>query len=398
MTKRLENDIDDAVVVDGQSENLTDMQDDIDAELQSVLSEFGGDPHDTKIEIRIKKVEPKTGKTAHCFNAVPSELPLTERIKDEYGPGIYEVWVYKNGYRHKKTELRIAAQQKKPLDKVMAENKQDVAAIVSSMMEQQRESMRQMQEMIARQQPAIASAPATDPIAMMAGLMNAMQGMKEFIQPQQTGDNMTMFLKGIELAKDITGGGAETNFNDTVIKLGKEFLPSLINIAQTAPPTPGTPSLQRPPQPTPPGQPQLSGAQPVTETPGQDATFKMQIDMLVAQAAAGKDAGIYADLIGDNVPAEQIQAFITRPDMIEYLTQFNPLVSNHRQWFESLRSELQEILTVDTPEPEKDTSEKDLTDIEENVISSKNNEIKSGVEGVIEPDAIALDSESSQDT
>lgn len=398
MTKQLENDIDDAVVVDGQSENLTDMQDDIDAELQSVFAEFGGDPLDTKLEIKIKKVEPKTGKTAHCFNAVPSELPLTERIKDEYGPGIYEIWVYKNGYRHKKQELRIAAQQKKPLDKVMAENKQDVAGIVSTMMEQQRESMRQMQELITRQQIG-APAPVSDPIAMMTGIMSAMSQMKEFVQPAQSGDNMNMFLKGLELAKDFVGGGAEKNFNDTLVTLAKEFGPPLLSMATKEQNTKIDAQLHKPVQPTGSSQPQLTGTQPMNETTDPNAAaFKMQVDMLVSQAGAGKDIGIYADLIADNVPVEQIQAFITRSDMIEYLTQFNPQVPQYRQWFENLRSELQEILTVDVPDPDKDVLKNELTDIPDNDISSENNDLGSESGTVIESDAVALRSESSQNT
>jgi hypothetical protein len=398
VTKQLENDIDDAVVVDGHSENLTDMQDDIDAELQSVFAEFGGDPLDTKLEIKIKKVEPKTGKTAHCFNAVPSELPLTERIKDEYGPGIYEIWVYKNGYRHKKQELRIASQQKKPLDKVMAENKQDVAVIVSTMMEQQRESMRQLQDMLTRQQ-TVSPAPASDPVGMMSAMMAAMVQMKDFLQPAQSGDNMNMFLKGLELAKDFVGGGAEKNFNDTLVTLAKEFGPPLLNMATKEQKTKIDTQLHKPAQPTGSSQPQLTGTQPMTETTDPNAAaFKMQVDMLVSQAGAGKDVGIYADLIADNVPAEQIQAFITRSDMIEYLTQFNPQVPQYREWFENLRGELQEILTVDVPEPDKDITKEGLTDIADNDISVENNDLGSETETVIESDAVTLHSELTQDT
>ena len=349
MPKLLDNDIADAETIggetlDGQAENISDMQNDIDAELQDVLAAIDEDPKDVKIQIRVKQIEKNTGKAWHLFNALPSELPLTDRITEEYGGGTYEIWVYKNNYRHKKSILRIKEKLKKPVDKMIAETKGDIAGLMATMMEQQRQSMEQMQKLILQasqnNQPA---ASASDPVQMMTAMMGAMVQMKEFIQPQQNGSQIDGLIKGIELAKELAGGNGEKNINDTIVSLAKEFAPPLLSMAareQQNPrplPQPAKPGQQVAPQNPPP-----TGTQ--TMTPDEQRAFnefKSKVDFLVIKASHNTDPGFVADMVLELVHPDQLKPFLTRHDAMDYLAQFNPEVMNYRPWFESLKAELQ---------------------------------------------------------
>lgn len=367
MTKKLGTDQEiqdvDGEVLTGEAEDISEMQNDIDAEMQSIFAEFGGDVLDTEFKISVRRVEKNTGDTELCFKATPTEISgLSDRIIEEYGAGTYEIWIYRNGRRFRKRKLKIAQPLKKPVDKLVQESKQDLAALVSTMMEQQRESMRQMQELLTRQQPA---ASTTDPVNMMTAMMGAMVQMKEFMQPQQQGDQMGMFIKGIEIAKDIASGGAEKNFHDTVINLAKEFAPPLIKMAAVE--QQAKAAMPQPQQPAPNPNPQQltqQQEQPQMSEAEQQAfiQFKPKVDFLVAKAASGSDPGFMADMILEFVSPDEIRQFIARPDALEYLAHFNPEVKKYAPFFEALRDELQELTK---PEPEPDLTPTPKADIQE---------------------------------
>ena len=54
------------------------------------------------------------------------------------------------------------------------------------------------------------------------------------------------------------------------------------------------------------------------------------------KAANDGDPDVYADVILDSFHPEQIELFIKRPDVFEYLVSINPAVGNYPGWFKAL--------------------------------------------------------------
>lgn len=70
--------------------------------------------------------------------------------------------------------------------------------------------------------------------------------------------------------------------------------------------------------------------------------LKMGIRSLVAQAKRNADPALYADLVIDQVPPEDLANLLAQPDFIAVLAQFVPDVVNHRDWFTRLKAEIVE--------------------------------------------------------
>ena len=81
---------------DAQSEDISALESDIDDQIDSITQEFGGDSRDTDYKISIYKIEEKQGKFGYCFSVVPSELPIIDRVREEFGAGKYESRIFKN--------------------------------------------------------------------------------------------------------------------------------------------------------------------------------------------------------------------------------------------------------------------------------------------------------------
>lgn len=325
----------DGETIDGVSDDISELQQTLDGEIDAIIAEFGGDDLDNEWKIHVKKVVPNKGTFAHCFSAVPSELPILDRIRDEYGPGDYKVMVYNKNRLRKKPTITIAEPRRKPVTDVIRESKQDLAGVIATLAEQQRETMRMMQTAMVQPQ-----APAADPMAMMSAMMTAMVQMKEFLAPTQPqGNPVELLVKGVELARDIGGGNGEKNINDTLLGLAKEFGPPLLAMASQE--KQSHPQM-KPPTGNPPVNPNI---QPQAQQQPIDPAFAHQLGMLVQKASTQADPGLYADVICDNADPQQIADIIQRPDLVEYLGSINPGVLQHREWFEKLKKEILSILT-----------------------------------------------------
>jgi hypothetical protein len=179
-------------------------------------------------------------------------------------------------------------------------------------------------------------------------------------------DPLQTFLSAANFIKDLgVGKTAETNTLDIFMKLAEEFGPAIADIAKAqisqrsgAALIPNTPERA------------LTIAPPVsdlhTQPPEQtmDAlarAVKPFLPMFVAQAAAGNDPYKYADMILDHVPVEVVSAFCARADWLEYLAAMEPGVSNHAQWFNTLRANLQEIILTESQEESTQTGSDEIS-------------------------------------
>lgn len=94
---------------------------------------------------------------------------------------------------------------------------------------------------------------------------------------------------------------------------------------------------------------------------------KQQLGFLIKQAESGKDPGLYAELLLDQIGAPAVLDFCGQDDCYDKLLAIEPAIANFRPWFEALRAAILEITREDA----------DLTDDE---IASQN-----GIEGEIIP-------------
>lgn len=350
--KALEFDENGDRVINGDSEDVTNLQENIDAQLSEMFEQFGGDENDAQFKINIYRVQEGRGELGYCFSCVPSELPILDKIRDDYGPGKYEIRVYEKTDKtrlKKRTKLVIEKAQKKPVVAVPAQqNTGELKEVITAMMNMQQKSMEQFQQlMLARQSVQPPAAPAIDPMQMITGMVTAMSQLNGMM-PRPEASGMDQFIKGIEVAKELAveSSGGEKGMADVLINMAKEFgqpIMQMVNKMDSMPAQPVQPGSQSPTPQLPP--------QPVQPTQENDPMFmlKMQLKMLVNKAAANADPALYADLILDSMPEAQIREFLGQPNLREFLTELNPAVLNYWPWFEQLQAE---VLAGLTPAPE----------------------------------------------
>jgi len=378
--------------IKGKAEDITEMEKTIDEELKSIFSEFGGDDNDVVFKIRVSRVMKDQGQEEICFYCIPAELPIFERIKNEYGPGMYKIVVFRNNLKFKNRTLNIAAQLKQPVTK--PESGENMAAILATMAEMQQRNFEQMQNLIAMQSRIAQPAPAQQQTSLVE-LVTALSQLNGIMPKPSENNSMDMLFKGMELMKDFAGdagGGREKGLYDMLIEAAKTFGGPIVEMAKTTTAALPQPGAQQPGgvavppgavMYTPPGQPgQLENAPPMavqteqvkqSEVDQMGMMLTMQVNNLVNQAAAGKDPALYADLIIDNMSEAQIREFLGQPDLKAFLVSINPNVSNYWPWFEKLQSEVMAgltmpetpadtpIITTDTPEPSADAIEPSAT-------------------------------------
>jgi len=352
LSKQLEE-AENAEFINVESDDVTELQGDIDDTLSGIKAEFDADENDVVFFIKVYRVEPKTGKSSWLFNCQPEELPIMEKLRDSYGTGIYQVRVYKNQKLNRRFNYQIEAP--KMVDRPQ-NNQTDIAGVLKVIAEnnqKQFDQMRQMMLEIATQknQNSIIPQPAFNPMDMMTGMVALMVNMKQLMPPPaDTGNNMDFLLKGMEFMKDFQGGGSETSMLDIVRDLIKSPMLEKVIEATTTMPTirenPSTPKI--PAQITSPQNNPTT--QPNTGTEKMNPIIEGYINTLVKKAAGGSDPELYAEFILDNVPEKMIRENIVRDDLMEFITKINPEAAQYSDWFMKLKNCIQQFLDDDSEE------------------------------------------------
>jgi len=351
--KRLSGNNDDAI--DVTPDDISDLEEDFDDDLSQIFAEFGSSQDDRSFKIKVYRIIPDKGEMAWLFDCVPSELPISNRLRDEYGGGNFELRVYENSSGRmrlkKKPRLVIEAPRK-----VEQATQTDLATLLKAMQEQQREMFAQLSDVMQRSSGMV-NVP-TSPFAMMKEMATAMVSMKEMMQPQQNGNGFEMLLKGVELAKELNNGGSESSFIDLLRDVVKPMAPFIgeavqqqMQEAKKAPKlTPVLPNASAPP-PGMPGAPQPGAANEQGNSDMQSQMISRYLNMLVNKAAAGAEPELYAELVLDNLPEQTIREQLLVPGILDELAKVNPGVNVHRDWFERLQTALQTFLNDNVTPP-----------------------------------------------
>ena len=375
MTARIEfnsanGDANDETIIEGEAEDISDLEDSIDAELNAIFAELGSDKAEVTFKIRVDKVLEGKGEMAYCFSCLPSELPIMDRIRDDFGSGKYQIRVWKivpgTGARLiKKPIINIMSPIKKKT--LLENNMPDMPEIMRAISESNKQTLEQVHTLLSmnKSAPAIA-APQINPMQMLIDLAPVIAALKGLFPTQNNNANIEMLVKGMDLMKDVNSdSGGEKGLADVLITAAKEFggpILEMTKVAAAQGPVPAPAHVQVPGTPP----PVMVTHPPIINTPtlqSQSETnqmgmmLKMQVNGLVQKAENKADPALYADLIIDSMTELQIKEFIGRPDLKEFLISINPKIATLWPWFEQLRVEVLAGLTSSVDEVDTSSAE-----------------------------------------
>jgi hypothetical protein len=363
-TKLLESD-DDVTEIDAEYDDISQLQGDIDGQLDSVVSEFAGEG-ELRGKIKVYRVEKGEGKMGWVFDCLPSELPIMERVKEEYGPGDYVSRFYVGAKLKRVFPFSIAAPRRVDLGQNPVKSSGDVSALAEVI----KQSIDSLKSLIVQN-----NAPQNQPsmLEMQTHFMNQMVSMKSILgSDEKSGKNSPIadLREMMLLVDDLRGEKKDDEpkgIMDVMSSLLDKALPVLTQAAEkTERPRP---ALERKPtlnNPKDDGEKDMSFA------------MKMKLSFLCGMAAKDADPSTYAGLIidqSDENTLHKLVVFLKDENWLEKLGEIHKPILEHANWFGLLKDEILGELFPDVDSGEKggDTSDEITGANANNVHSSTEN-------------------------
>jgi hypothetical protein len=367
-----------------KAEDVTALQNDIDDQINSIFSEVGADKNEVNYYFQVWRVLKDQADMAFLFKGTPAELPIMERLRDEYDGGRFHIQIYRNKKRYKRLNVTVEMPKKAAIATMV---KNDMAEVLKEMGRQQQENFNMLKDTV-MQMVGKPSTPQPSQMEMMTGMMTLMMSMKNFVSPPAQSnvspDKMIeVLIKGMELGRE-SGGGGETGLMDIAKELIKSPLLGSLAQAVNNPPQLPRPAMQPqiPMQSKPgtiPAQPQMTTqaqAQAQPKPQGTNMTnpvIKHYLNQLIQKAEKDSDPVLYAEFILDNVPQSMVEENIMREDLIEYLSSIDPRVSNYKEWFIELRDHIISVLTIPDEQEDNEGNSDISGDTDPNATGSPDN-------------------------
>lgn len=355
---------------------------DVEQQLDTVFEAVGDDPE----VVRVKCYAIKSGEYEFLFNELPAGLGgIDERLRDEYGSGLYELRIIVNGHIKRRLKVPVgrtlADRMPKPI-KPDGIKPGEVLGMIREMQKDQMDQFKLMMENVTARMDRPAPEPPRDPFEMQTSLMAMLVQMKDFLKPASAPNpqNPINLLKDVlGLTEEVRAMSGDAGPGALLANVAKETLPGLLQLANIEaakkaglPMTPATTTeppqtpenqglMERYNQPAPPpqaGAPRAS-VTPPTPNPEEKPEVLQQlfvakaIERLLPMAQAGRRPEVYAEVLLDM--AEQYNCepwaveFICSETFLEQLTRMNPAVATYPEWFKQLRAAVVEMTT-----PEED--------------------------------------------
>lgn len=309
--------------------------------LQSMLAELGGA---TSAAITVYRAE-RGQKQQYVYKCSPDEFSL-DVLRDKYNGGNFRLYISKNGVLYKNVEVAV-----EPRHATMEAAPSDAAALAAAM----REGFERQSAALAAALRTLAAPPPPSPFAgiNIPEAITAFSALLGVLRPPPApmppppdpSSHIDLLLKGIELARELKGDG---DGEPSVMGLLRDLIKSPLAaqaIAATVAAQPAAVShgqLPKPQPPRPPAGPQAKvppvPAQPQPQPQGQNM-LAHYLGLLCAKAAEGSDPTLYADLVLDSVPEEQLRSIMYghgHASTIDALIAMRPDVAAHREWFQML--------------------------------------------------------------
>jgi hypothetical protein len=318
--------------------NVSDTEDtvkfsgDFDDYIQAVFSEIGGDVNEQNIVLKVYRVVENKAEVAYLFACTPAELPILDKLRDEYSGGRFEVRVYRNnGCIRRKVVVIEAA--KKPVV-VKTEDTSQLAKIMLDGFNRIADKMATMNT-----QPQVMPDPSKLMETMGNMIMNFQRMMPQaptIVNPVE--QSLALVQKGIELAQGINRDGQEPS----MVGVLSDFFKSPLLEHMLRPKV--EPIMQTQSRP-------VGNQQPINQA---DAVRKQYINMLLQKAKQGASPELYAEYILDNAPEDVVRENFIGPTVINDIMRLVPEVGNHVNWFTELQKAIMQMLD-DTDLPADDT-------------------------------------------
>ena len=114
-------------IVTQSAEDMTLQQTDIDDQINGIMSEVGSDKNEVLFHFSVWRILKDQADKAFLFKGFLSDLPIMERLRDEYEGGKFYVQIYRNKKRYRQITVSVEA-PKKP--KELSVQKSDTAEIL----------------------------------------------------------------------------------------------------------------------------------------------------------------------------------------------------------------------------------------------------------------------------
>lgn len=354
-----------------------------DAEFQGLtgfLAELGTEDSATVTVYRDVKGR-ATG--SYLFRCTPGEFSVADvmdKLRDEYEGGVFRVVVTANGQRVRATMIEVEPPKKsafgfleKPVQPPQ-QNTSDLANVLLQMQESNRaqaelmrESFMQMQQQNTQTLLEIfkAQAGGTEKTTT-AEMLNLLTIARSLAAPSEIAQGpekmIEMFFEGMKQGRELSSdGGGEKNILQTALET---FGPAIAELAgrvnQQQPQPQRRPpinqqhqQLQRPSEQI--AAPIEGEVQPIQPQPANQmdemlVAAQPYIAMLVNAAAQEADPEVYANLLLDQLPHENLREYLENDiNFNMLLTYFPPSANNElRPWFDSLRDMALELVNSET--------------------------------------------------
>jgi len=290
---------------------------------------------------------------------------LSSRCRDEYGTGVYRIQA-----RNEKGQLKInkAIQVEAPKTEI-SESGNNAGDIISRMSEAMHNHQIRTEQMFSRFAGPQSGTDAFDQMTkMMTAMGTMMAGMG--IQPQAPQppktliEQLTEFKLLKELMGDATeGGGGEANLysllGKTVEAFGGPIAAAIAAGADSGQLNPeGVAQLPAP-------EPELTEVQKVKDAEAHKLAMRKNIHILIQNAKTEIPPDAFALILLNNTPPEkedELWNFISAENCVDEIIAIEPAAEAYREWFDSLRLAVMDLMTEDEIPGEHPPENPDLSD------------------------------------
>ena len=271
---------------------------------------------------------------------VQGEASLLEMIRLEHGGGTYRVHV-RDGAGLLANRRIVIAERKGP-----AAVDGGLSAVVASMMDRQAQQFGELIRTLA---------PRADASSTEEAMLARLKMMADIVRPAQGTDTkelLGLLMQGVTLGKSMQPP-ADTGAEGLMANALAAFAPVIADAAaqrRTVPVRrigPGQPQPKAPPPAAVPMAPAPTPAAAPAAADDENAELRNLMRIVLRAAEADADEELYAELVLDQVGADQLKPLATAPegvDLVAMLAQIEPAVLQHREWFDRLIAAIVELM------------------------------------------------------
>ncbi len=302
-------------------ETLLELAEEIAPDDELDLSDFEGE---AEISVWVYRRTAKS-KPAFLFKCTPVDFSL-DTLRDNYGGGEFTVYV-KRGRDLIKRHSPVVEPPPKPAPSTLPPNPPDIAQALQ-------QAVRDVLQQIRPQETE-------------ETILARLKSYKEILGGASSAaaapaDMLAMFRQGIEFAKEFAGNAGEKGAFDVLERAIATFGAPLATIIQSQleksamtknPPLPGSVKTATP-------------QQPALPSAGVQLLLKAKIKELLPAAARDSDPALYADLLVDQFPIEQLKQAMGLgvAAICDMCIAIDPRVSNYRPWFDEMLQHIADAL------------------------------------------------------